>query len=84
MILSGWGRFPSVDCRVLEAHEIVDVQETIQKNRPIGQVRPANDILDPVQERGARRFKQHLLLIGIKLTDRETATARQAYNNGVR
>ena len=41
-------------------------------------IRPANDILDPVQEGRARRFKQHLLVIGVELTGRETATARKS------
>ena len=46
-----------------------------QKNRAISQIRPANDILDSVHEGRARRFKQHLFIIGVELPDRETATA---------
>jgi hypothetical protein len=48
-----------------------------QKNRPIGQIQPANDILDAVQEGGARRLEQHLFIIRVELPDRETALARK-------
>jgi len=48
-----------------------------QKNCAISQIRPANDILDPIQEGRARRLKQHLFIIGVELPDRETAAARK-------
>jgi hypothetical protein len=48
-----------------------------QKNCAVGQIRPANDILDPIQEGRACRFKQHLFIIGVELPDRETTAARK-------
>jgi hypothetical protein len=48
-----------------------------QKNCAVAQIRPANDVFDPVQADRARRLKQHLFIISIELTDRETTTARK-------
>src|SRR5438270_6922485 len=45
-----------------------------QKNCTVRQIRPANDFLDPAQERGARNVKQHLLVVSVELTYRETTT----------
>src|ERR1700730_3598471 len=47
----------------------------VQKNRAVSQIRPASDTLYPVQEGGARRLEQHLCIVGVELTNRETATA---------
>src|SRR5262249_45012754 len=48
-----------------------------QKNRPIAEIRPADHLLNPIQEDRARRFKQHLLVVGIELPYREAAAARE-------
>ena len=49
-----------------------------QKNRPVAEIRPADHLLNPIQEDRARRFKQHLLVVGIKLPYREAAAARES------
>src|SRR2546429_9801437 len=48
-----------------------------QKNRWVAQIRPADHLLNAVQEYRARRFKQHLLIVGIELSDGEAAAARE-------
>src|SRR5439155_19423467 len=48
-----------------------------QKNRPVAEIRPADHLLNPVQEDRARRFKQHLLVVAVELPDREAAAARE-------
>jgi hypothetical protein len=42
------------------------------------QIRPADHLLDAVQQDGARRVRQNLLIIGVKLPYREAAAGRQA------
>jgi hypothetical protein len=37
-----------------------------QKNRPVAEIRPADHLLNPIQENRPRRFKQHLLVIGME------------------
>src|SRR5262249_39606262 len=51
-----------------------------QKNRPVAQIRPANHLLNPVQEDGPRRFKQHLLVVGAELPDGEGAAAGEPHS----
>ena len=48
-----------------------------QKNRPVAEIRPADHLLNPVQEDRARRFKQYLLVVAVELPDREAAAARE-------
>src|SRR5262245_19982366 len=48
-----------------------------QKDRPVAQIRPANYVLDAIEEDRARRFKQHLLLVSVELPYREAAAARE-------
>jgi len=48
-----------------------------QKNRPVAQIRPADHLLNPIQEDRARRFKQHLLVVGVELPHGEAAAGRQ-------
>jgi hypothetical protein len=38
-----------------------------QENCPVAQIWPANYILDAIEKNGARRLKQHLVLIRIEL-----------------
>ena len=45
----------------------------VRKIRPVPQIRPADHLLDAVQQDGARRVKQNLLIIGVKLPYREAA-----------
>jgi hypothetical protein len=48
-----------------------------QKNRPVGQIRPADHLLDAVQQDGARRFKQDLLIVSVELPGGEAAAGRE-------
>jgi hypothetical protein len=48
-----------------------------QKNGPVAEIRPADHLLDPIQEDRARRFKQHLLVIRIELPYGEAAAGRE-------
>ena len=48
-----------------------------QKNRPVAQIRPADHLLDAVQQDRARRFKQHLLIVGVELPYGEAAAGRE-------
>src|SRR5262249_9326893 len=49
-----------------------------QKNAAVGQVAPADDVRDAVHQRGAGGLNQDLVIVGIELTHRKTAAARQA------
>ena len=48
-----------------------------QKNGAVGEIGRLIDILDAVQEDRAGGLKQHLLLVGVELPDREAAAARE-------
>ena len=49
-----------------------------QKNCTVSQIWPADHILNPIQERGTRRFEQDLFIIRIEPPDCEAATACKA------
>ena len=49
-----------------------------QKNRPVPQIRPADHLLDAVQEDRACCFKQHLLIVGVELPYGEAAAGGEA------
>jgi hypothetical protein len=49
-----------------------------KKNCAVGQIRPADNILDAVQENRARGLEQHFLVIRIELPYGEAATACEA------
>jgi hypothetical protein len=49
-----------------------------QKDRTIRQVRPRDDVLDAIENRGARGLKQHLIGVGVELADRKAAAACQS------
>ena len=63
--------------RVSERRCCVANRRQGQENRAVGQIRPADDILDAIQEDRARRLKQHLVLVGVELPHREAAAARE-------
>src|SRR5215468_1716647 len=48
-----------------------------QKQGAVGKIRTAGNILDAVKDNRAGSIEQHLVLVGVELADRKTASARQ-------
>ena len=48
-----------------------------QENSPVPQIRPADHLLDPIQQDRARRLEQYLLVVGVEPPYGEAASGRQ-------
>src|SRR6516162_9879249 len=49
-----------------------------QKQRTVGEIRACHEILDPIQDDGSSSLKEDLILVRVKLSDREATPCRQS------